>query len=179
MSPCACGCGMTCRRTVVRGHHNKHGPLTERFWARVEPEPNSGCWLWLGAVDKDGYGKLKERRHHVRASRIAYSLATGVDPGDRMVLHSCDMPRCVNPAHLSLGDNRENQRQKAARGRAPHGETHACAKVTEIDVAAIREQRAVGASARDLAVVFGIHRETVRRIGNGRARAPRPIRGAA
>jgi hypothetical protein len=26
-----------------------------RFEAFVVPEPNSGCWLWLGALNKHGY----------------------------------------------------------------------------------------------------------------------------
>jgi DNA invertase Pin-like site-specific DNA recombinase len=31
----------------------------ERFEEKSIPEPNSGCHLWMGAVDKDGYGQFQ------------------------------------------------------------------------------------------------------------------------
>lgn len=93
---------------------------------RSIPEPNSGCWLWLKAADRDGYGVTSLSnggvRINARANRIAYS-AFVCDPGDTLVLHKCDNRLCVNPDHLELGDNDMNMRQMAERGRAhkPYG----------------------------------------------------------
>jgi len=77
------------------------------------PEPNSGCWLWLGTVhSKSGYGGTSDRPNgrkvlsaH-RASREAFNgrrIPTGM-----VVRHTCDVKLCVNPAHLILGRQRDN-----------------------------------------------------------------------
>lgn len=86
-------------------------------------EPN-GCILWIaGAATNNGYGRFNRKRPDggfvgVLAHRFAWEQANGtaVPPGLE-VLHSCDTPRCVNPAHLSVGTHKENMEQMARRGR--------------------------------------------------------------
>ena len=34
----------------------KHASAEERLWRNCIPEPNSGCWIWLGALGWRGYG---------------------------------------------------------------------------------------------------------------------------
>jgi hypothetical protein len=83
------------------------------------PEPNSGCWLWLGAINNKGYGKIGMRGWKGRtipAPRFSY-LVFICDPGELNVLHRCDMPICVNPEHLFLGTQKENIRDCMAKGR--------------------------------------------------------------
>lgn len=84
--------------------------------------PLAGCWLWLGAVDKDGYGVIAGTVDNVgwrdKAHRLAYSHWVGQIPKGMHVLHRCDVPGCINPAHLYLGDPAANGRDKAVRGRA-------------------------------------------------------------
>lgn len=102
--------------------------LVERFWAKTMPEPNSGCWLWMFAVDEGGYGKFQITNHgagpkqfHVRAHRFALALRLGKWPGD-YVLHRCDNPCCCNPDHLREGTQKENiadMDRRARRGRKP------------------------------------------------------------
>lgn len=97
----------------------------ERFASKTAAQPN-GCVLWLGAKDKDGYGKFQlnggGRQLHVRAHRYAFFLARGAWPTD-LALHTCDTAACVNPDHLEDGDQGKNVRDCVTRGR------HRCGRV--------------------------------------------------
>lgn len=81
------------------------------------PEPNSGCWLFDGGVDKDGYGKIKVKGVTWRAHRYAYCLEHGEIPDDMLVCHTCDVPSCINPAHMFLGTNADNLADMAVKGK--------------------------------------------------------------
>jgi hypothetical protein len=84
---------------------------------KVSPEPNTGCWLWLGApVDWKGYGRFYRDGAAVLAHRAAWGLFRG-EPADLRVLHKCDNPACVNPDHLFLGTQLDNIRDRDAKGR--------------------------------------------------------------
>lgn len=72
-----------------------------------------------------GYGKFwLGKRASVSAHRVAWQIANGPIPDEGpghhgwCVCHRCDNPLCVNPDHLFLGSNLDNQRDKAAKGRA-------------------------------------------------------------
>lgn len=92
--------------------------IQERFEDKYVPEPNSGCWLWLGAL-VNGYGVIgKERRGdgHARAHRLSYEWAKGPIPPGLVIDHLCRTPCCVNPDHLEAVTDQENLR----RGMAPN-----------------------------------------------------------
>ena len=89
----------------------------ERLLLHSCPEPNSGCWLWMGALTRGGYGHLRYGKAMRRAHIVAYMEHVGeVREGD-FVLHSCDNPACVNPDHLFLGDDQANRSDMARKGR--------------------------------------------------------------
>lgn len=71
----------------------------ERFMALVEPEPNTGCWLWFGHTYWDGYGQVGRRGKKYRAHRLAYEKSIG-PLGDLVIHHTCHQTLCVNPEHL-------------------------------------------------------------------------------
>jgi hypothetical protein len=87
--------------------------LPARILNRIEPETNTGCWLWMGAPDKDGYGRYGQNRHWGgtnRAHRIVFGLLRGtVEMLQQQTLdHVCRVRCCVNPDHLRPASNREN-----------------------------------------------------------------------
>ncbi len=93
--------------------------VAERFWAKVRK--GEGCWLWVGAKQHNGYGYLHSGGHSIRkplrAHRVSWELHNGPIPDGLRVLHSCDTPCCVNPAHLFLGTQSDNMKDCAAKGR--------------------------------------------------------------
>lgn len=86
------------------------------FWSI--PEPNSGCWLWIGAHDPNGYGRIAKRTYGtILAHRYSY-LSHKADPGNLLVCHKCDNPACVNPDHMFLGTHKDNTQDMVKKGRA-------------------------------------------------------------
>jgi DNA-binding Xre family transcriptional regulator len=89
----------------------------QRFWSKVDR--SGDCWLWTGARRPLGYGALKIDGRVLHAHRVAYEPVYGDIPPELVVLHTCDNPPCVNPAHLRLGTRSDNTRDMYAKGR--HG----------------------------------------------------------
>lgn len=85
--------------------------LARRFAEKIEPEPNSGCWLWLGAIADDGYGRTGVRingRREQLTHRVVYHFMRGPIPSELQLDHLCRMRSCVNPAHLEPVTSWEN-----------------------------------------------------------------------
>lgn len=86
--------------------------------------PSDPCMVYLGAIDEDGYARIRVPRCATAAapsqilSRFIYQhLVEEVDP-DLEVHHLCGQPSCINPRHLkamthdlnvSIGDPRYSQ----------------------------------------------------------------------
>jgi HNH endonuclease len=134
------------------------------FWAKVNK--SGPCWLWTGATN-GRYGKLGRGGKQYTAHRFAYELARGPIPTGSFVLHSCDTPLCVRPDHLSLGTQRDNMGQAAARGRTARGEGHGRHKLTAEQVLDLRTKRTAGWNIQELADWFGISLAAVSLICRG------------
>lgn len=93
----------------------------KKIMDRVIPVTESGCWLWTGCCDRDGYGTLSHysdgKRKRYRAHRASYFAFKGHVPDDLFVCHKCDVPGCVNPDHLFLGTALDNTRDMIEKGR--------------------------------------------------------------
>ena len=97
-----------------------------RFWSKVDRSAD-GCWPWRGCRGRDGYGAVTIGGRKLRAHRYSYSICVGPIPSGLLVLHSCDNRVCVNPAHLSVGTQKDNMRDCVERGRTREQKKTHCA----------------------------------------------------
>lgn len=76
--------------------------LPAKFEDRIQPEPNSGCWLWLGPLrdSKEGYGGTSWEGKAWRTHRLFYTLLKGPIPDGLAIDHLCRNRICCNPDHL-------------------------------------------------------------------------------
>lgn len=145
--------------------------LTERLMRYVSPEPNTGCWLWVGAANRGRYGVMRaetKSRATVLAHRASWRIHFGEIPTAMFVCHRCDNPSCVNPSHLFLGTNADNMRDKQVKGRAPSGEAASNAKLTAAQVDHIRVILSTGVVTQQrIADAFGVSGSTIAYINTG------------
>lgn len=85
-----------------------------------------GCWLWLDALDKDGYGTFYFRRRKHRAHRVAYVQQFGPMPEGMVVDHLCRRRHCVNPDHLRLVSASQNALENSKSVSALNRQKTAC-----------------------------------------------------
>lgn len=158
----------------------------KRFWSKVDK--SGECWIWTGGKDRKGYGKFSmgskykadgsRRNSMMSAHRFAYELVHGPIPAHDSfhglcVLHSCDNPSCVNPAHLALGTNKDNVHDMDRKGRRinkhSRGGDHPGAILSEQQVREIvAAHRERGISQAQLSRDYGVSTSTINHIFTGR-----------
>lgn len=153
--------------------------LTENFkrlfWAKVSSnrKPDQ-CWEWIGQKGRLGYGvigaKTENGRRPLAAHRVSFEIHVGTISSGLCVLHHCDNPSCVNPAHLFLGTRDDNNKDAAQKCRVRFGERHHFTTISDETVLEIRQKVAAGVHYSKAAKVFNISLEQARRIANGKTR---------
>lgn len=161
-----------------------------RFWSKVKKDTRppvhvhqlGSCWEWTGSrLPRYGYGKFRFQGAVEYAHRASWIINVGSIPKETpCVLHLCDNPPCVNPAHLRLGTHADNNRDRElkGRGRPPRGDANGsrlhpervargekcgASKLTEADVRGIRSRAAVSERYHAIAASLSISVTTVGR----------------
>jgi len=145
----------------------------DRFWAKVNKTKN--CWEWIGQLNDRGYGVFwldgKDRGAH----RISWVMHNGEIPSNNtyhgtMVCHSCDNRKCVNPAHLFLGDAQSNMDDMMAKDRNydTSGSRNGNSKLTEKDVVQIKSLHKSGISYVEIGRLFSVAGGHISQIVRGK-----------
>ena len=92
-----------------KGHIFK--PIRNRLDDLSTPEPMSGCLIWLGHDNGNGYGRISIGSKHFYAHRISYELAKGQIPEGLQLDHKCRNTFCINPDHLEPVTHQENAKR--------------------------------------------------------------------
>lgn len=132
--------------------------LAERFKLQCGKRTKSGCLLWNGSRDNDGYGVLYSgppSNRYVKAHRLAYQMHHGPIPDGASILHSCDNPSCVEPTHLRAGSHVDNMVDRKAAGKYLQGQDNPSAKLTNAQVRQIRKRYRRGLGVH-LAKEYGV-----------------------
>jgi hypothetical protein len=140
----------------------------DRFWSYVDiqstidcPKEEDRCWPWLGGLvpgTKYGQFGLSGKYRAVRAPRLAFRLLYGGDPFPLDILHKrCDNGNCCNPDHYALGERKDNNADRHAKGRTAHGDKLQKTGVTAQELPNIIRRRAAGETLESIAETYGVY----------------------
>jgi hypothetical protein len=141
------------------------------FWSKVKSRGHDDCWLWTGAKFKftgrqRGYGRFSGSGPYTYAHRAAWIFTNGSIPEGKLVMHTCDVPLCCNPAHLILGTDAENHADSVAKGRHTYGERTKANKLSEEQVREIIALKGT-TSGTSLAKRYGVGPGAINAIWRG------------
>lgn len=146
--------------------HRRDIPLSSVARFHSKYQKTQSCWLWTAGKYAAGYGMVNlgrfadGRQQTMQAHRVAYVLAKGDIPQGRVVMHSCDVRACVNPDHLVLGDQADNVRDAARKGR--YRVEHR--KRQKLTLKQVQEIYASTEKGVRLAIRYGVSNVTITRI---------------
>lgn len=106
----------------------RYQSIAQGIAVRSAPEPNTGCWLWLGSLDKDGYGRLSWKNHACGAHRYSWMAFRGPIPEGMQIDHMCRVRSCVNPDHLRVVTPRQNVLENSLSHQARNAAKPHCPK---------------------------------------------------
>lgn len=138
------------------------------FWGKVLKQPD-GCWIFHGGSQV--YGKFRLNGAERAAHHVSWLIHKGPIPDGLVIMHSCDVPRCVNPDHLSAGTQADNVQDMMRKGRHKSfpGSRNPIAKLDEEKVAHIRQSLASKTETiKSLAEKYGVTFQCVFRVARGR-----------
>lgn len=142
----------------------------------------AGCWIWQGKKNHKGYGYVSVCGNTIGAHRLSFLLHRGPIPKGLEVMHTCDIPACINPEHLMLGTTKDNARDCVRKGRKPFqknrelarrcrevqiGEKNSFSRLSEDDIIQIRQYSLSGLSQRQIAARFGVTQTNIGYILRG------------
>jgi hypothetical protein len=145
--------------------------LENRFLTKIAKKNKNGCMLWKAFKHPiGGHGMFAVNNKMGYAHRYSYVYHVGEIPKGLHVLHKCDVPACVNPEHLFLGTQTDNNRDMYEKGRCSsgRGERNRNAKLTKTKVKNIRAKLIKGIRMTALARQYNVHRDTISKINTNK-----------
>jgi hypothetical protein len=154
---------------IFRSRPKKHRPRLVREKAVYEPSVEllyklvsiddvTGCHVWTGTPNHNGYGRIGINYKDYLAHRLSYEVQVGPIPENMFVCHKCDNRLCINPEHLFIGTLQDNHADMVAKKRHQIGERQWRSRLTEEDV---RQIRAAEGTHGEIASRYGVSRETI------------------
>ena len=137
--------------------------IEDRFMKHVVK--TDSCWLWHGAKPNHYPSFRLSRNKIVKAHRFSFELVNRKLSDDECVLHSCDNPNCVNPAHLRAGDRTENNKERVAKGRSARPPTQVLSEDQVIEIRSKYIPHKV--TQKHLASMYGVSRSAIASITQG------------
>lgn len=134
--------------------------MPRRFWMHVDIKGEDDCWNWTGFVTASGHGRFTLPNRRFEYCHRYALLGDDACITEGSVLHACNNPRCVNPAHLYLGTRQDNMRDRKEVD-SEYG------VLTDPEVCQIRQLLKSGYSKRAIGRSFDVSDTTIHRINNG------------
>lgn len=119
---------------------------------------HDGCWIILKSTSSRP--RTTHKGVHTTWARVSAENKYG-DISGRIVRHTCDNSRCINPDHLVLGTHADNVADRVNRGRSASGKTHGRAKLTWKVVRELEALVKLGWSYAALGRKYGVTYHTI------------------
>jgi hypothetical protein len=128
----------------------------------------NGCWIWLGAKHKQGYGNIAYKNKPELCHRIAWIIFNGPIPEGIKVCHKCDVTGCCNPEHLFLGTQKNNVEDGIEKGRYANRKLGKRRNKLDWDqVQEIKKLSDAGMTRKELEEKFSVGQTCIYKILNG------------
>ena len=156
-------------------YYQRFKSTEEKFLEKVDKRSDDECWLWLAAMNYQGYGMFRSGGY-ITAHRYSWSLYQDAPiPKGMFICHHCDNPSCVNPKHLFLGTRKDNTRDMWNKNRHPApvignqsddvlGEKNPRSILKTKDVLVIRKLFTDGVSQIELSALYNIKKPAIWKI---------------
>jgi hypothetical protein len=136
----------------------------KRILANCAPLNERGCLIWEGNINNWGYPRAWEDGITLAIHREMYKLCNGPIPTGLVVMHTCDNTKCIQPEHLKLGTQQDNQTDKILKQRQARGDQHGRSTLTATQVVTIRKEYKSGMSLCALAKQHNVTKSTIHTI---------------
>lgn len=119
------GCGCNSKQSQILKFKKENPFATYQEMLKIRLSSNSKfngeCIEWTGRLTNNGYGHFRYKNKIMHASRASWISHHGEISKEKLVLHICDNPKCININHLFLGSHKENTIDMIKKGREDFG----------------------------------------------------------
>lgn len=179
---CKCDCGnekIVNESSLYGGHTTSCGCLqnlsdqdykekTKNRLKKYISKKENGCWLWIGAKHRQGYGNIGIKGKAQLVHRVIWEMENGHIPEGMKVCHKCDITSCCNPDHLFLGSQKDNMKDCRIKGRKTcNVQATRRAKLTFKQVQEIKKLREEGMTRKELELKYNVSQTCIAKILTG------------